>query len=105
MSTKSLFVKPIDKSIVEKISRRRRQILVHSYIYYELDDNIISDTKWSEFALELELLQQKYPEESKLACYYQEFIGFDRSTAANLREVFTRPEIVKTAERLMRNKP
>lgn len=33
--------------IAELILQRRLQMLVHSYIYYELNDNIISDSTWS----------------------------------------------------------
>lgn len=47
--------------IAELIQRRRLQVLIHSCIYYEFNESIISDTKWSEWALELEQLQAKYP--------------------------------------------
>lgn len=40
-------------------------MLVHSYIYYELDTNIVSDHQWSEWATELANLQNKYPDISK----------------------------------------
>ena len=48
--------------IAELILQRRLQMLVHSYIYYELNDNIISDNTWSKWAVELADLQNKYPE-------------------------------------------
>lgn len=32
-----------NKQIAELIHRRREQMLVHSYIYYQLNDNIIKD--------------------------------------------------------------
>ena len=50
-------------TIKEKIRQRRRQMLVHSYIYYELDDNIVSDAQWAKWAKELEQLQKNYPKE------------------------------------------
>ena len=70
--------------VKELIKRRRRQVLVHSYIYYVLNDNIISDSQWSQWAEELEQLQKDYPEESSEVELYDEFKCFDHSTGANL---------------------
>ena len=39
--------------IAELINRRRRQLLVHSIIYYRFDKNIVSDSVWTEWAIEL----------------------------------------------------
>ena len=50
----------MNQRIIEKIRQRRRQMLVHSYIYYELDDSIISDAQWSKWAVELAELQKKW---------------------------------------------
>lgn len=50
------------KDVAELLNRRRRQILVHSIIYYKMDDNLISDSAWSAWATELEELQKKYPD-------------------------------------------
>lgn len=72
------------QTIEEKIKQRRLQILVHSYIYYELNDNIVSDSTWSKWAKELVDLQEKYPKESKSAPYYEQFIDFDGSTGMDL---------------------
>ena len=33
--------------IAELIMRRRRQVLIHSVIYYKMDTNLISDATWS----------------------------------------------------------
>lgn len=46
--------------IAELIKRRRLQILIHSCIYYEFNQNLITDTQWASWALELEQLQAKY---------------------------------------------
>lgn len=70
--------------IAEKIQQRRRQILVHSYIYYELDQNIVSDFKWSTWAKELAELQQKYPNMSKKIPYAEQFTDWDGSSGAFL---------------------
>ena len=73
-----------EEEIVSKISRRRRQILIHSYIYYRLDESIISDSTWSKWAVELHKLQKEYPELADAACYADAFKNFDPSTGYDL---------------------
>jgi len=68
----------------ERIKQRRLQILVHSYIYYELDQNIISDATWSRWAKELCQLQKDNPDISKSVEWYDAFKDFDGSTGAFL---------------------
>lgn len=70
--------------IVELITRRRRQVLVHSCIYYRFGTSIISDYKFDEWAYELVHLQKKYPAESKQAELYNMFKDFDGSTGYHL---------------------
>lgn len=70
--------------IFDLIARRRRQILVHSILYYRMNENIIPDSKWSEWAMELEELQSRYPEIANRAVFAEEFKGFDHSTGQNL---------------------
>lgn len=72
------------ESIRELINRRRRQILVHSIIYYRLNESLISDDIWSEWALELENLQSKYPKIAATCVYADVFLNFDHSTGCNL---------------------
>lgn len=72
------------QTILEKIRQRRRQMLVHSYIYYELNDNLISDAQWAKWAKELEQLQKDYPKESAEAEYYEDFKDWDGSSGAFL---------------------
>lgn len=66
------------------INRRRRQILVHSVLYYRMNTNLIDDDTWSRWALELETLQEQYPEISVQVPYYDAFKDFDHSTGSNL---------------------
>lgn len=47
------------QTLSEKIRQRRIQMLVHSYIYYVLDTNIITDDKWQQWADELTELQKR----------------------------------------------
>ena len=71
-------------NIKEKIRQRRRQMLVHSYIYYELNDNLVSDAQWAKWAKELEQLQKNYPKESEEVEYYEDFKDWDGSSGAFL---------------------
>ena len=88
-------------AVIELIGRRRRQLLVHSYIYYAKNANLIDDSTWSKWAEELVQLQEKYPRLSSLAPYYEEFKGFDASTGFNLPYLL--PKIVSTAEHLLQH--
>lgn len=70
--------------IASKINQRRRQILVHSIIYYRLGDSVISDFQWAEWAKELCALQERHPEIAKGCVLAEAFAGFDASTGFNL---------------------
>lgn len=73
-----------NEKIAELITRRRRQILVHSVIYYRMNDNVISDAQWSKWAMELVELQKKYPEIADSCPYADDFKGFDGSSGFDL---------------------
>lgn len=70
--------------IRELILRRRRQILVHSVIYYRYNENLISDYTWTKWAVELEELQKKYQKEAESTQLNTEFKDFNHSTGYNL---------------------
>jgi hypothetical protein len=70
--------------IAEKIQQRRLQLLIHSCIYYEMNQNLITDKKWDEWARELKKLQDEYPEISRQVEWYAAFIDWDASTGAFL---------------------
>lgn len=61
------------EQIKELIIRRRRQVLVHSIIYYRFNSNIISDAQYDQWSRELAELHKKYPNISKQADLYKEF--------------------------------
>lgn len=73
-----------ENDISELIIRRRRQILVHSIIYYKFNESIISDNEWSKWAMELVELQNNYPELSNKLIFADEFKDFDGSTGCDL---------------------
>ena len=70
--------------IAEKIQQRRLQMLVHSCIYYEFNQNMLVDTKWDEMARELVKLQEENPDISKQVIWYDAFKDWDASTGAFL---------------------
>lgn len=45
---------------VEAIARRRRQILVHSCLYYAMNQSVIDDHTWNKWAQQLDKLQDKF---------------------------------------------
>lgn len=73
-------------AIADLIKRRRLQILVHSYIYYVLDNNIVSDATWSKWAMELVKLQKEYPDVAKTVRFHELFKDFDGSTGFDLAQ-------------------
>lgn len=57
----------------EYIDYLQRYIILHSYIYYELDNNLISDKQYDEKAKELVRYKNNYPELWKQSMYYKQF--------------------------------
>lgn len=51
----------------------QRFIILHSYIYYELNDNVISDPDYDKRARELVKYKNEYPELWKSSEYYKQF--------------------------------
>ena len=70
--------------IAEKIQQRRLQMIVHSAIYYIFNDNIVSDSDWSRWGVELVELQKKHPDISNKVEFAEAFKDWDASTGFNL---------------------
>ena len=70
--------------IAERITRRRRQLLIHRILYYRFDANLITAAHWTLWAIELENLQADYPDIAEKCPYAEAFSGFDHSTGYNL---------------------
>ena len=101
--SKPLYERITDKdelAIAEKIQQRRLQILVHSYLYYQVDTNIVDDNTWATWGKELVSLQEQYPEIAKRVIYHKEFANFDPSTGQGLP--YNDKRIVRIAKRLMK---
>lgn len=90
-----------DELIVELINRRERQILVHSYIYEDLNKNLIDDTTWDLWAKQLVYMFIYYPEHAEKSEYYKYFVGWTGDTASDLQTAYRLPEIMDAARRLL----
>lgn len=88
-----------NESKLELINRRQRQILVHSFLYYQLNTNIISDHTFDRWSKELYNLMKDYPEIAKKSVYYQGFLEFDGSSGFDLP--YTDPDIQNVGYRLL----
>ena len=63
-------------NVVEKIQLLQRWIMVQSFAYYELNENIATDFQYDANARQLEDLAKNHPEEFKRSRYYDYFNDF-----------------------------
>lgn len=75
-----------------KISLLQRVILIHSYIYYELNNSIWSDKHFDEVAKQLTIIQNNYSKSwiKKRTDYGYAFMDFDGTTGFDLWERLTK---------------
>lgn len=66
------------------IGTLQRHILVHSFLYYEMDTSVISDVEFDDISRQLVKMQNKFPEEAKRSQYWYVFSDFDGSTGFDL---------------------
>lgn len=87
-------------SVLELINRRQRQILVHSFLYYQLNENIIDDYTFDKWANELASLMKQHENQFKESAYCEVYKDFDGSSGFSLP--FSNPEIQSVGYRLLR---
>lgn len=91
-----MILEDIDKQAIKRmIEQKRRQILIHSYLYYEMDETIWTDARWYEVADELVILSKAFPEVAEKCVFADDFKDFERSTGFDL---FKNPKTRKYAE-------
>lgn len=73
-----------DFTIKEKIELLERSILVNSFAYYELNENILSDFKYDANTRQLLELIAEYPEIFRKSRYYRYFDNFESGTGFDL---------------------
>lgn len=71
-------------TVHDRIRQLRLGLMVHSYIYYKLGKNIISDQKWDRGARELVKLQEQYPDIAEKVRFAELYRDFDGSTGYHL---------------------
>lgn len=88
------------QTVTEKIKQRRAQILVHSCIYYQLDDAIITDHQWQAWANELRDLQNLFG--SKIGYFDEDFLGWGGASGFGLP--LRHPQVMYQALKLLRHR-
>ena len=87
-------------SIVEKINLLERWLLVHSYIYYDLDQNVCSDEVYDGNCIQLYGMMNDFPDEFKQSRYHSAFYDFEIGTGMQLYprlEGFDKQRVVEDA--------
>jgi hypothetical protein len=69
------------QTLSEKIRQRRTQMLIHSYLYYVLDENVVDDGKWQQWADELVELQKQRKD---IGFYDEVFADWSGATGTHL---------------------
>ena len=68
----------------DKIQLLQRSILVNSYAYYELNENILEDHQYDKNTRQLLELKELNPEAYKKSRYYRYFDNFESGTGFDL---------------------
>ncbi|OYD08569.1 DNA ligase LigA-related protein [Paludifilum halophilum] len=86
--------------ILGLIRRRRRQVLIHSFLYYRMNTSIVSDGQYDGWARELAELQTKYPEIAAEVEYAEYFADFGESVTGFDLPLHL-PEVEQAARRVL----
>ncbi|RLA62567.1 MAG: hypothetical protein DRQ78_07880 [Epsilonproteobacteria bacterium] len=70
------------QTVPERIKQLRTLMLIHSYIYYKLHSNIVSDDLWQMWANELRDMQKEHGEE--WGWYDEDFKNWSGDTGMHL---------------------
>jgi NAD-dependent DNA ligase len=84
------------------IRRRRRQILVHSCLYYRLSETLVPDHVYDGWARELAVLHEKYPDIASTVEYHEYFQDFTSETVSGFDLPVHLPEIIAIAHSLLK---
>lgn len=92
----------MNMNILSKINRRQRQILVHSCLYYQFNENLIQDHVYDAWSKELAELIRDCPREFQNSVYSAAFTDYDGCSGFDLP--FSDPRIVGVAESLIKHR-
>lgn len=88
-----------EEQITELINRRRRQVLIHSCLYYRMGTSLWTDQQFDFAARQLVGLQNRFPDIAKKCVFAEAFADFDASTGFDLP--LEDPWVTRTALRLL----
>lgn len=71
-------------TVQEKIELLQRSILVNSYAYYELNENILTDFQYDANTRMLRQLKREFPEEYSKSRYFKYFEHFESGTGFDM---------------------
>lgn len=75
-------VMPNNQTKLERLEMQQRQLIVHSFIYYVLDDNIWTDQQYDKLAIDIE--NQKDTKIFKESKFYSVFKDYTSATGVHL---------------------
>lgn len=80
-------------SDITKCSYLQRRILVHSILYYELNESVITDQEFDSLCKQLLVIQENIDqEEYQQTKYYEQFKSFEGSTGFDLYESLSKQQ-------------
>lgn len=91
-----------EQEIFELVNQRRRQLLVHSFLYYRMNMNTIEDTRYDEFTVNLIELQDKFPEIAERCIFPDDFRGFQTGWSYQLP--YEHPDVQRWALGYLRSR-
>ena len=71
-------------SIQSKMESLQRWLIVHAHIYYNYNNNVVTDKMWDDNAYQLVDMKKQYPKTYKKTFYYPVMNDFDGSTGFDL---------------------
>lgn len=92
---------------LEKIELLQRWIIVHSIVYYNLGQSIVTDSQFDRNCYQLVSLMGQHPRQSRLSHYARYFEDFDGSTGYDLPNKLSPEDAIKLshdAERLCKRR-
>lgn len=79
-------------SIKEQIDWLARFVLIHSILYYDMNENVILDSMYDEYSKYLANLIKTNPKIVKDCYYYSVIFDFDGNTGFDLRSRLTKED-------------
>lgn len=94
-------------TVLEKIELLQRWIVVHSIVYYNLGQSVVTDSQFDHNCYQLVSLMGQHPRQSRLSRYACYFKDFDGSTGYDLPNKLSPEDAIKLshdAERLCKRR-